>query len=295
MNREIDPVAGFSTAFNLLENLPLGCARSFFVDRQNYLACVAALHTADWRFAGLWGDEIGSVFAVSTLFSNGTQYLTLHCNAEGNPATVDSISAHYPVAERMQRHCHDLWGIEFSAADDTRRWTRHQAWTEDCFPLSTDTSFSLGYPPVTPSDPEYPCHRVKGTGVYEIPVGPIHAGIIEPGHFRFSAVGETILHLEERLGYTHKGIEKRAVGATPTQLAQLASRVSGDTAVGHSWAACMAVEGIVGMQIPSRAYWLRAILIERERVANHLGDIGAICNDVGFAFANSQYSRLREQ
>jgi Ni,Fe-hydrogenase III large subunit len=141
---------------------------------------------------------------------------------------------------------------------------------------------------------DYPFVKAYGAGVYEIPVGPVHAGIIEPGHFRFQAVGELILNLEERLGYVHKGIEKIAEGRTPESLARLAGRVSGDTTVGHSWAACKAMEQAAGIEIPPRAALIRGILAERERIANHLGDMGAICNDVAFVFAQMQFTRLRE-
>lgn len=130
--------------------------------------------------------------------------------------------------------------------------------------------------------------------MYEIPVGPVHAGIIEPGHFRFQAAGETILNLEERLGYVHKGIEKLAEGRTADELVRLAGRISGDSTVAHSWAACRAMEQAADIVISPRAAFIRGLLCERERIANHLGDIGAICNDVGFAFAQMQFSRLRE-
>jgi Ni,Fe-hydrogenase III large subunit len=130
--------------------------------------------------------------------------------------------------------------------------------------------------------------------VYEIPVGPVHAGIIEPGHFRFHAVGETVLRLEEHLGYVHRGVEKSAEGRDLASLARLAGRVSGDSTVAHTWAACQAAERALGVSVSSRSLFIRALLAERERVANHLGDIGAICNDVGFTFAHVQFSRLRE-
>jgi Ni,Fe-hydrogenase III large subunit len=122
----------------------------------------------------------------------------------------------------------------------------------------------------------------------------VHAGIIEPGHFRFQAVGETVLNLEERLGYVHKGIEKRAQGRDATSLLRLAARVSGDSTVAHAWAACMAMERAAGIEVPARGLWLRALLAERERVINHLWDIAAICNDVAFTFTYYQFGRLRE-
>jgi Ni,Fe-hydrogenase III large subunit len=162
------------------------------------------------------------------------------------------------------------------------------------FPLRNDFPVTGQAPGRARADSEYPFETVLGSGVYQIPVGPVHAGIIEPGHFRFHAVGEDVLKLEERLGYVHKGIEKIAMGRDPAGLARLAGRVSGDSTVAHTWAACMAMERATGVEVPPRALAIRAILAERERIANHLGDIGAICNDVGFVFAHMQFSRLRE-
>jgi Ni,Fe-hydrogenase III large subunit len=194
----------------------------------------------------------------------------------------------------MERHAQDLLGVRFAEHPDGRRWTRHKAWDADDFPLRSDYPVSGRSTRRAPADADYPFTRVAGSGVYEIPVGPVHAGVIEPGHFRFQAVGETVLALEERLGYVHKGIEKIAVGRDPQGLARLAGRVSGDTTVAHAWAACMAMERAVGVSAPPRAAFIRAVLAERERVANHLGDIGAICNDVAFSFAHMQFGRLRE-
>jgi Ni,Fe-hydrogenase III large subunit len=136
--------------------------------------------------------------------------------------------------------------------------------------------------------------RAEGEGVYEIPVGPVHAGIIEPGHFRFQAVGEEILNLEERLGYVHKGIEKRFEALSWEEGARLAGRISGDTTVAHALCYCRAVEAMTGCAVPARAHWLRALMLERERIANHLGDIAAICNDVAFAFLFFQFNILKE-
>ena len=130
--------------------------------------------------------------------------------------------------------------------------------------------------------------------MHEIPVGPVHAGIIEPGHFRVSVVGEKVLRLEERLGYVHKGIERRFTEFPLLGGHRLAARVSGDSAVAFSWAYCQALEGMAAAHPPPRAAWLRALALELERVANHLGDIGAIGNDAGFAFGLAQFSRLKE-
>src|SRR5216117_3519696 len=137
-------------------------------------------------------------------------------------------------------------------------------------------------------------HREAEMPGLEIPVGPVHAGIIEPGHFRFSVVGERVLRLEERLGYTHKGVEKRFESLSLEEGARLAARVSGDSSVAFSWAYAMALETAAACKVPARALWLRALLLERERVANHLGDLGALGNDGGLAFGLAQFSRMKE-
>ncbi len=247
------------------------------------------------RWCAKWADPADDGFQVAACLEHGGDYMLVRALVPLDEPILPSDAGIYPAADRMERHIHDLTGVDFAAQPDGRRWTRHQAWPADRFPLRRD------YPPAgestdpVPPDADYPFLRAQGSGVCEIPVGPIHAGIIEPGHFRFQAVGETVLNLEERLGYTHKGTEKVAEGRDAAGLARLAGRVSGDTTVAHTWAACMAMERAAGIEVPPRALWLRALMAERERVANHLGDIGAICNDVGFAFAQYQFSRLREQ
>ena len=137
--------------------------------------------------------------------------------------------------------------------------------------------------------------RVEGDGVHEIAVGPVHAGIIEPGHFRFSVVGEKVLRLEQHLGYVHKGIERRFTELAPLEAHRLAGRVSGDSTVAYAWAYCMALESAWRLRgAASAPQWLRALMLERERVANHLGDLGALGNDAALAFGLAQFSRLRE-
>jgi Ni,Fe-hydrogenase III large subunit len=192
----------------------------------------------------------------------------------------------------MQRAISDLSGIR-STAPDTRPWLRHAAWPESYRPLveaprSPESSLK-------PTADSYDFVRVEGDGVHEIPVGPVHAGTIEPGHFRFSVVGEKVLKLEERLGYVHKGIEQRFTQLPILQAHRLAARVSGDSAVAFSWAYCQALEGICGSELSARAQWLRALYLELERMANHLGDLGALGNDAGFAFGLMQFGRLKEQ
>jgi Ni,Fe-hydrogenase III large subunit len=141
----------------------------------------------------------------------------------------------------------------------------------------------------------YPFVRVEGEGVHEIAVGPIHAGVIEPGHFRFSVVGEKVLRLEERMGYTHKGIDRRFGDFTVAEGYRLAGRCSGDSTVAYAWAYAQAAESLLAVVVPPRARWLRALMLESERIANHLNDLGHLGNDAAFGFALAQFSRLREE
>ncbi|MCX7111721.1 MAG: NADH-quinone oxidoreductase subunit C [Proteobacteria bacterium] len=254
----------------------------------------AVAQSQAWRWAAGWAEDGQALLSVSVCLELQGIYMVLRTRTDARQPCLPSHAAYFFAANRPERHMRDLFGIEFTDHPDPRRWTRHQAWDSETAPLRK--SFPKeGLPPgQTPPDMDYPFFRAEGHGVYEIPVGPVHAGIIEPGHFRFHAVGETLLHLEERLGYVHKGVEKIAEGRTPESLARLAGRVSGDTTVGHAFAACLAMERAANLEAPPRAAFIRGILAERERIANHLWDMAAICNDVGFGFAYYQLGRLRE-
>ena len=146
-----------------------------------------------------------------------------------------------------------------------------------------------------PTPEPYSFLPAEGESLHQIPVGPVHAGIIEPGHFRFTASGETIVRLEERLGYVHKGIESLMAGLPIERAAVLAGRVSGDSTVAYAMAFARAIEAARDLDVPPRALWLRALMAELERLANHFGDIGAICNDAAFAMLHAQFGLLREQ
>jgi len=243
----------------------------------------------------LWGSDrrpIDGHLAVHAAFAdlNGLYWLTLPLDPVA-PEYPD-LSGLFPVARRLQRATFDLLGLRAAGATDTRPWLRHQSWPADGFPLRQEIDGRTAFAP--PPAMDYPFVEVTGDGVHEIPVGPVHAGIIEPGHFRFSVVGEKVLRLEARLGYTHKGIGKRFETLAPLEAQRLAGRVSGDSTVTFAWAYCMALETAWGCAPPERALWLRALLLERERVANHLGDLGALGNDAAFAFGLAHFSRLRE-
>ncbi len=249
------------------------------------------------RLVALWGadhrdlaedEDEYSVYAAYAV-KDGLSIVELL--VQDSAPSYPDISGLFPAAGRMQRALYDLLGIGASGAADTRPWLRHGAWPDGAFPLRRDFD-PAGLPPNTLTDYEFV--RVEGDGVHEIPVGPIHAGIIEPGHFRFSIVGEKVLRLEERLGYVHKGIEKRLESFTVADGFRLAGRVSGDSTVAYAWAYAQAAESLLDVVAPPRARWTRALLLERERVANHLGDLGALGNDAALAFALAQFMRLKE-
>jgi Ni,Fe-hydrogenase III large subunit len=197
-----------------------------------------------------------------------------------------SVGALHPPALRLERTAHDLFGLVAQGLPDPRPWLDHSNWGVR-FPLG-------GRIDALRKSPPYRFLPVEGGGMHQIAVGPVHAGIIEPGHFRFTASGETVVRLEQRLGYVHKGIEGLMTGADLERAVQLAGRVSGDSTVAYAYAFSRAAEAALGLVAPDRAAWLRALFAELERLANHLGDIGAICNDASFALIHAHTSVLRE-
>ena len=246
------------------------------------------------RLVALWGgDETprGEGFAlhVALALEPGLAWLTVPLERE-RPAYPD-LAAIFPAANRMQRAAFDLLGIRAEGAADARKWLRHGAWPADAHPLRKDFDATSNFPV---AEDKYEFVRVQGEGVHEIPVGPVHAGIIEPGHFRFSVVGEKVLRLEERLGYKHKGIEKLFETRDLDACARLAGRISGDSTVAYAWAWAMALEACTSVEPPPRAAALRGLLLELERIANHLGDLGYLANDVSLAFGFFQFWRLKE-
>ena len=249
------------------------------------------------RLVALWGADHRDLaededeYSVYAAYAVQDGLAIVELLVQDSAPSYPDLSGLFPVAGRMQRALFDLLGIGAAGAADTRPWLRHGAWPADAFPLRRD--FDPAKLPAN-AHADYDFVRVEGDGVHEIPVGPIHAGIIEPGHFRFSIVGEKVLRLEERLGYVHKGIDKRFEAFTVAEGFRLAGRVSGDSTVAYAWAYCQAAESLLGVVPPPRARWIRALLLERERVANHLGDLGALGNDAAFGFALAQFMRLKE-
>ncbi|MGE5624629.1 MAG: NADH-quinone oxidoreductase subunit C [Bacillota bacterium] len=268
-------------------------ARRAWVEAAELRAACAAVRENGGLLHALWGTDErdrsgGFLLRVALQDAEGLLILE-HALDGGATSGYPNLAEIFPAAGRMQRAAFDLLGL-CAYGGDTRDWLRHAAWPLDHYPLRRDAPRETG--PV--KDEHYPFVAVAGEGVHEIAVGPVHAGTIEPGHFRFSVVGEKVLRLEERLGYVHKGIEKRFEALPLMEGHRLASRVSGDSAVAFSWAYCMALEAITGAAPPARALWLRALLLERERLANHLGDLGALGNDAGFTVGLAHFSRLKE-
>ncbi len=261
---------------------------------ERFAEIARTMKKAGARLAAEWAvDETkqGKGFSVYACYNKGAEYVLVGAALSPADPSFPGLSKKFVAASRFERRMHSLMGVVPENLSDKRPWIKHEDWPQDVFPLRK--SFD-GCTKMARVKGDYDWVKADGEGVYEVPVGPVHAGIIEPGHFRFQAVGEDVINLEERLGYVHKGIEKRFEGLSWTEGARLAGRVSGDTTIAHATAYCRAVESISGCKTPARAHWLRALMLERERIANHLGDIGAICNDAAFAFFLYQFSRLRE-
>jgi Ni,Fe-hydrogenase III large subunit/Ni,Fe-hydrogenase III component G len=197
-----------------------------------------------------------------------------------------SVGALHPPAIRFERAIHSLYGLEPTGAPDPRPWIDLGFW---------DVQHPLGAREAAPAEPSaYTFLPAEGESLHQIPVGPVHAGIIEPGHFRFTASGETVVRLEARLGYVHKGIESLMSDVPIAQAAKLAARTSGDSTVAYGIAFAHAVEAALGIEAPPRARHLRALMAELERLANHFGDVGAVCNDASFALMHAHCGVLRE-
>lgn len=265
------------------------------VGAQHWREAALRVRERSGRLVTLWAsDETtrGGGYAVHAALGvrDGLVWLTLPLPLQ--PPEYPDLAGIFPDADRMQRAAFDLLGVRAADAQDQRRWLRHGAWPKGTYPLRK--SFDAAR--VLPPEPDkYAFVPVTGDGVHEIPVGPVHAGTIEPGHFRFSVVGERVLRLEERLGYKHKGIDKRFESLGVHEAGRLAARVSGDSTVAYGWAYAMAAESAASLTPPARALWLRALFLERERIANHLGDLGFLANDAGLAFGLAQMSRLKEE
>jgi Ni,Fe-hydrogenase III large subunit len=252
------------------------------VDSATWEEAARRLASGELTLLALWGDGDSVHMALHEEEVGDFAVITLVCR-DGHFPSVGRV--HTP-AVRLERAVRDLCGLEPEGAPDLRRWLDHGRWGV-AYPLgaATETAIDAAHYAFLPAE---------GESLHQIPVGPVHAGIIEPGHFRFTASGETVVRLEERLGYVHKGIETLARGADVARAARIAGRTSGDSTVAYAFAFARAVEAALGIKAPARGEWLRALMAELERLANHLGDIGAICNDATFTLMHAQCGILRE-
>jgi Ni,Fe-hydrogenase III large subunit/Ni,Fe-hydrogenase III component G len=262
------------------------------IDMDGLAAAAAALLADGHRLALVAAHEDLEAFRVVYLFTGaGDRRVELVLRTDRDAPCVPSLASLSLPASRFEREMRDLHGVVPLDHPLPRRLVRHQHWPQGWYPMRSGAGPA---PPFPEPAANFPFLRVEGPGVYEIPVGPVHAGLIEPGHFRFSVVGETILKLKARLWFVHKGIEKLAEGRPPEAVLPLAERVSGDSSLAHALAFCLAVEDAYGWTPPPGLATVRAVLLEMERLYNHVGDLGALCNDVGYGIANSHFLRVRE-
>jgi Ni,Fe-hydrogenase III large subunit len=252
------------------------------VEADDWGLAAECLTQGSFTLLGLWGEADAVHMALLEGSGDAIGVLSLPCPGRQFP----SVGEFHPPAIRLERAIQDLFGLEAAGLPDARPWFDHGCWAFR-HPLG-DAQPASAPPPV------YPFLPAEGEHLHRIPVGPVHAGIIEPGHFRFTASGETIVRLEVRLGYTHKGVEGLMAGAGLPLGARLAGRVSGDSTVAYALAFARAAEAALGMDVPVRAHWLRALMAELERLANHFGDIGAICNDASFPILHAHCGAQRE-
>jgi Ni,Fe-hydrogenase III large subunit len=253
------------------------------VSAHGWLALADRLAKGELTLVALWGDTDAVHMAVANDPPSEIAVASIGCHDGWFP----SIGARHPPAIRLERAVRDLYGHEPRDASDRRPWLDFGRW---------GVTHPLGRRAETPvSRLPYAFLPVEGEDLHQIPVGPVHAGIIEPGHFRFTANGETVVRLEARLGYVHKGTESLLNGASLASAARLAGRVSGDSTVAFALAFARAVEAALDVQVPRRAVLLRGLMAELERIANHLGDFGAICNDASFVLMQAQCGMLRER
>ena len=252
------------------------------VQEDGWHAAIDQLAAGQWTLLGLWIDA--GVVHMAVLGEREIAVVSLACSSGRFP----SVGARHAPAIRLERALQDLHGVEAVGLPDPRPWLDLGFW-DVRHPLAADGG---GAPPLRAA---YSFLPVEGDDLHQIPVGPVHAGIIEPGHFRFTANGETVVRLEQRLGYVHKGIDALMTGAPLDKAARLAGRTSGDSTVAYALAFALAVEAASGISVPGRARYLRALMAELERLANHFGDFGAICNDASFSIMHAECGVLRER
>ncbi len=266
------------------------------VDKEGYRAILAYLESKKAVLLTLVGNDerpIDGTYGLYTVFYLPSQdlvevHLPLNQEDPSYPAATTIISS----AHWLEREIKDLLGLVPMGHPDLRRLAVHPDWPREVYPLRKDFGPKTN---VTRDKGQFDFCKVEGEGINQIPVGPIHAGIIEPGHFRFYTFGEDIINLQAQLFYTHRGVEKNAEGRHYMDVMLLAERICGVCSVSHSVSYAQAVEALVSLKIPQRARYLRTILLEMERIYNHIGDIGNMCAGIGFALGISRGAILKEK
>ena len=267
---------------------------SELIDPSGLPGRASRLLVAGFRLALVAGHDDGGAVRVAYVFCAGPpdRRVELQVLLDPERPAVPSLAAWSFPASRFERELADLFGVEPVGHPFLRPLVRHQHWPRHWHPMRRDAG---PVPPMRTDAETFPFAGVEGPGVYEIPVGPVHAGLIEPGHFRFFVVGETILKMKARLWFVHRGVEQLFEGRPAADAVVLAERISGDTAAGHALAYCLAVEDALRVELPHDAQLLRALVVELERLTNHVADLGALCNDVGFGVAQARALTLRER
>jgi Ni,Fe-hydrogenase III large subunit len=243
---------------------------------------------------GLDLSDYGGGYAVEFVFSLAAfdEFLRIRADLPEHDRSYPSVTRELPAANWYEREARDLLGLIPQDHPDPRALVLHETWPHGYHPLRKDVSPTEAPPR---GNRHFDYFEVRGEGVYELPVGPIHAGIIEPGHFRFSNIGELILHLDARLFFTHRGVEKLVEGKTIDEALFTVERTCGVCTVSHGVSFSQAAERLAAAEIPSRAAWLRSLLMELERLYNHVGDIGNICAGTGFHIGSMRGAVLKER
>jgi Ni,Fe-hydrogenase III large subunit/Ni,Fe-hydrogenase III component G len=249
------------------------------------------------RLAGVFAEDARAehrVFFVYYLYAldavHGFVLVRVPVSAE--KPEIPSLANALPAVDWQEREIQDLFGIKLIGHPNPRRCALHDDWPE-VHPLRKDFDLRTKLPPFI--GPRHKLREVEGEGVFQVPVGPVHAGIIEPGHFLFSVAGEPVLYLQLRMFYVHKGTEKLFESLPIPHCVRLAESISGDSSFAHATAFCHAMERAASVEAPPRARALRTICLELERLYNHVADIGAICTDVAFVTAHMHAMRLKER
>ncbi|MBZ5609764.1 MAG: NADH-quinone oxidoreductase subunit C [Acidobacteriia bacterium] len=291
---------------NLLDNFP---GRMRLLESRSANEIYASLDTADLQevtrsLLTQHGARLVTVFAEDRVNVEGAFYNYYVFERRGDPAYLilraaiapeqprfPSLAVELPGVNWQEREIQDWFGLEAAGHPNPRRVALHDNWP-DVHPLRKDFALHQVLPPFEGEQHEY--RPTLGEGVFQVPVGPVHAGIIEPGHFNFAVAGEPILYLQLRMFYTHKGTEKLFEHLPIHRAVFLAESISGDSSFSHGTAFCQAIERAADIEVPFRARVMRTILLELERIYNHVADIGAIATDVGFVVANAHAGSLRE-